>query len=155
MPRTFSVTRTAHTSASPERVLPLTQDFHAWETWSPWEGLDPDLTRVHTGPERGVGSHYSWDGDRKAGAGSMDMTRCDDDGVELDLVFTRPFAGENHVRIAVTPAADGGSDLAWTMSGPQSRLHAILFRVLRIERMLAKDFDRGLEQLSRRASDRT
>lgn len=145
---TFSITRTAHTAAPADQVLPLIQDFHAWERWSPWEGLDPDMERTDAGPERGVGSAYAWSGDRKAGAGQMTMTRADERGVALDLAFTRPFKATHQVTIDVTPAVDGGSDLRWTMTGEQGLLGRIFYRVFPMEKMLAEDFDKGLAQLS-------
>ena len=33
----------------------LLADFRSWRSWSPWEGLDPDLSREYTGPDHGVG----------------------------------------------------------------------------------------------------
>lgn len=151
---TFTIARTAHTSAPAGRVLPLLQDFHEWVRWSPWEGVDPDLERTYTGPGQGVGSAYAWSGNRKAGAGEMTMTRADEWGVELDLAFTRPFTATNHVAIDVAPTPDGGSDLRWTMTGEQGLVGRLIDRVLPMEKMLSRDFDKGLAQLAAAAEGR-
>lgn len=143
----FSITRRAHSTAIPAHVLPLVTDFHQWERWSPWEGLDPQLQRTYSGAEHGAGSVYAWQGNKKAGAGSMTMTATDHEGAEIDLRFTRPFRAENHVSLRVTPAGDGGTDLSWTMSGQQSLMNRVFFRIFRMEKALSQDFDRGLAQL--------
>ena len=98
--------------APPERVLPLLDDFREWQQWSPWEGLDPDLQRTFTGPRRGVGSHYAWSGNKKAGEGHAWRSRTSTPGrVEVDLRFLKPFkATQRHRRFDLTPAG-GGTDV--------------------------------------------
>src|ERR671916_170765 len=81
----FSSTRTIVIDAPPSAIRPLITDFRAWTQWSPWEGLDPDLKRTYTG--EGVGAHYAWSGNNKAGQGSMTMTSISAEQVEGNLVF--------------------------------------------------------------------
>ena len=69
----FTVVRETHIDADPARVHALIDDFHQWTQWSPWEGLDPAMEREYSGAERGVGAHYAWLGNRKAGQGSMQI----------------------------------------------------------------------------------
>lgn len=144
---TFSIVRAARTAAPAEHVLTLLHDFRQWVRWSPWEGLDPDLQRAYTGPETGVGSSYAWSGNKKAGAGRMMMLRADERGCALELAFTKPFTATNEVTIDVTPATDGGRALAWTMTGEQGLFGRLFYRLFPMEKMLAKDFDKGLAQL--------
>ena len=42
-PADFRVTRTATMSAPPAAVFAQVNDFHNWETWSPWAKLDRRL----------------------------------------------------------------------------------------------------------------
>ena len=44
------------------------------DRWSPWEDIDPALRAPTAGPTKGVGARYAWSGNRKAGAGSMEIT---------------------------------------------------------------------------------
>ncbi|MCL6424038.1 SRPBCC family protein [Brachybacterium sp. JHP9] len=145
---TFSISRSAHTSAAPEQVVPLLHDFHEWERWSPWEGLDENMRRTYEGPARGMGAKYTWEGDKKAGAGTMRMIRADERGAGIALSFTKPFKATNQVTIDVAPAAGGGSDLTWTMTGEQGLFGRLFYKVFPMEKMLAKDFDKGLAQLA-------
>ena len=65
----FTMSRSIHVQAAPARIHALLDDFHQWQRWSPWEGLDPDLHREYSGPAAGVGSTYHWSGNKKAGEG--------------------------------------------------------------------------------------
>ena len=71
----FEMSRSTTIDAPPERVHGLIDDFHEWRQWSPWEDVDPDLQRTYTGPDAGVGAHYAWSGNSKAGEGTM-ANRC-------------------------------------------------------------------------------
>ena len=69
--------REATIPAPRDAVYALLVDFHRWTEWSPWEDLDPDLYRTYSGPPSGVGAVYEWVGNRKAGAGRMEITDAD------------------------------------------------------------------------------
>ena len=91
----FEVTRSTTIHADPARVHALINDFHEWTTWSPWEDVDPNLSRTYTGPAQGVGAHYAWRGNRKAGEGSMEITGSAPDRIEIELAFLKPMRNTN------------------------------------------------------------
>ena len=57
------------------QVYEAVVDFHRWTAWSPWEDLDPAMSRAYSGPDAGPGAVYEWSGNRKAGAGRMEIDR--------------------------------------------------------------------------------
>ena len=98
---TYSVSRSVTVAAPPAQVHALVDDFHAWPRWSPWEGLDPDQERHYSGPDRGVGARYAWQGNRKAGAGSMSITEVEPPRhVTITLDFSRPMERRLTFRVA-------------------------------------------------------
>jgi len=139
------MSRATHIDAPPERVLPLLEDFREWQQWSPWEGLDPELDRTFTGPEKGVGSHYAWSGNKKAGEGTMEITESTPSAVVIDLRFLKPFKATNVTRFDLTPA-DGGTDVRWTMTGERNPIMSLMGK-LYFDNAIAKDFDKGLASL--------
>ena len=141
----FELTRSTTVDAPPERVHALLDDFRAWQRWSPWEDLDPDLRRTYTGPERGVGSHYRWSGNKKAGEGSMEITGSTPSAVVVDLRFLKPFEATNVTRFDLTPT-DGGTRVDWTMTGQRGVLFTLMGKLF-FDRAIGKDFDRGLASL--------
>src|SRR4051812_19010739 len=72
-PDTFRVQRTASIKAPPEKIFPLINDFHRWDTWSPWEKKDPGMKRTFGGAPTGKGATYAWDGNKEVGQGSMEI----------------------------------------------------------------------------------
>lgn len=73
-PDTYTVQRSASIQVRPTKVYPLVSDFHAWETWSPWEELDPKLKRTYRGAIAGKGQIYEWVGNDEVGQGRMEIT---------------------------------------------------------------------------------
>ncbi len=141
----FEMSRSTHVDAPPERVLPLLEDFHEWQRWSPWDGLDPNLQRTYTGPEKGVGSHYHWSGNKKAGEGTMEITKAGPGGVEVDLRFLKPFKATNVTSFDLTPAA-GGTDVTWNMTGERNAAMSLMGKLF-FDKAIGRDFEKGLASL--------
>lgn len=141
----FEMSRSTTVAAPPERVHVLLDDFREWRKWSPWEELDPELQRTYTGPERGVGSHYEWSGNKKAGQGSMEIIESTPSAVAVDLRFFKPFEATNITRFDLTPAG-GGTQVVWTMTGERSAMMGLMGKLF-FDKAIGKDFDKGLAQL--------
>jgi hypothetical protein len=146
MGRPFSITRQTTIAANPQVIHGLVDDFHEWVKCSPWEGLAADLQRSYSGPERGVGAHYAWKGNRKAGEGSMEITGLTPDAVDIDLRFLQPWQASNTVRLRLSPTSTG-TDVTWTMHGEHVGFMGLMSRVMPLDRMLGKDFEKGLSRL--------
>jgi hypothetical protein len=141
---TFENSRSLSIAAPVEAVRALVADFHAWTRWSPWEHLDADLQRTYAGPDEGVGARYAWAG-KKAGSGSMVITAATPERIDIDLDFEKPFKANNKVVFRFERAGDA-TRVTWTMSGTRNVLLAILGPLV-LDRMIGKDFEKGLAQL--------
>lgn len=141
----FSLTRDAVIGADPATVHALIDDLHAWKQWSPWEERDPDLKRTYSGPDKGVGAHYAWSGNKKVGAGSMEITGSTAEQVDIDLEFVEPFKASNKTAFRLTPA-DGGTRVEWTMTGERNLFMTVMGKLF-FDKAIAKDFDQGLAKL--------
>lgn len=148
-PDRFRIQRTALIGASPEKLHSLIDDLRRWQLWSPWEGLDIALARSYQGPERGVGARYAWSGNRKAGAGSIEIVESvPGERVRLALAFERPFAARNDVEFTLLPR-DEHTVVVWAMEGPDPYAMRVLRLVFKLDRMVGRDFERGLANLRR------
>ncbi len=145
----YLVSRSTAVDAPPERVHDLVEDLRAWTRWSPWEGVDPDLRRTYSGPERGEGAAYAWEGNRKAGAGSMRVTSVSPEAVDVHLEFLKPFRSTSEVTFRIVPRGPGdpGCEVTWEMRGERSGVTGVLARVVPVDRLLGKDFEKGLARL--------
>jgi uncharacterized protein YndB with AHSA1/START domain len=146
-PKTFRVERSTVINAPAEKVYRHLADFRNWQAWSPWEGLDPELKRTFAGPAEGVGAAYAWEGNKKVGAGRMELTKADPkSGISLNLDFLRPFKASNITDITFTPEGDG-TRVKWAMYGPHPFMMRLMSVVFSMDKMVGKDFEKGLAQL--------
>ncbi|MGD0674402.1 MAG: SRPBCC family protein [Polyangiaceae bacterium] len=140
----FEHVRSITVASPPEAVHALVDDFHAWTKWSPWEGLDNNLTRTYGGAEKGVGARYSWAG-KKSGEGSMVITSATPHRIDIDLNFVKPFKANNKSVFRFDPEGNA-TRVSWAMSGKRNALLAILGKLF-FDAMIGKDFEKGLAKL--------
>lgn len=145
----YEVRRSAVIPAAPDDIFPLVNNFHEWTAWSPWEAVDPGMSRRYFGPDSGVGAGYEWSGNRKAGSGSMEIVESvPSSRINVRLEFTRPFKALNPTTFTFTPAP-GGTEVSWVMTGENKGLPARLFALfVNMDKMVGSDFERGLQSLA-------
>lgn len=146
MKHEYTVSRSTMIAAPSARIHALINDFREWVPWSPWEELDPEMERTYTGPDSGVGSRYAWSGNKKAGQGSMEITSSSPSSIEVDLAFLRPVESDSRVTFTLQPDGDA-TKVTWRMDGEWTGLMSILGRVTPMDKMLGKDFEKGLGKL--------
>ncbi len=150
-PNSFRVARSTVIKAPPEKIYALIDDFHAWGAWSPYEKLDPAMTRTYGGPARGLGSTYAWVGNGKAGAGRMEIVEAAAPSrLKVQLDFTKPFKARNTAIFTLVPEGDA-TRVTWTMEGPSPFMFKVMDVVFGMDKMLGKDFDAGLASLKAQA----
>ncbi len=147
---TFEVTRSATVQADPASLHALINDFHEWTKWSPWEDVDPDLQRTYSGADSGVGAKYAWSGNRKAGQGSMKITSSTPEQIGVELKFLKPFKASNDVTFTLSPNGNG-TEVTWRMSGEQKGVAAIFGKIVSMDKLVGKDFEKGLARLKANA----
>lgn len=55
-------------------VFNMVNDFKKWESWSPWQEMDPDAVHTFTDKSAGVGAKWGWKGNKEVGEGSQSIT---------------------------------------------------------------------------------
>jgi Polyketide cyclase / dehydrase and lipid transport len=148
-PDSFRLQRAVDIKAPPEKIYGYLADFHpeGWGKWSPWEGLDPDLKRSFSGPKSGEGSVYAWEGNKNVGSGRMEIleTTAPSD-LKIKLDFIAPFKASNITEFMVLPDGDL-TRVIWVMSGPMPFISKLMSVFISMDKMVGKDFEKGLAQL--------
>ena len=142
----YSVERTITVKAPASRVHGLVDDFHRWPGWSPWEDLDPDLERSYSGADHGVGAHYAWSGNKKAGVGSMEITRSSAEEIVIALEFLKPFKSTSTTLFRFAPHGEG-TEVTWRMTGEQKGMMAVFGKLMKMDKLIGPDFEKGLARL--------
>lgn len=146
-PDTFEVSRTETIRAPAAAIYPFIIDFRQWSRWSPWEQLDPDMRRTHSGAPAGAGAIYEWQGNRKAGQGRMEITETrPPEHVVIALEFIKPFAATNTTAFHIEPGPEG-SRVTWSMHGPNTFAGKLMGVFVDMESMIGREYERGLAAL--------
>ena len=146
-PGTFSVQRSARIKAPPDKLYAIVNDFHRWTDWSPWEKLDPLMTRTHSGAASGTGAVYEWRGNGKVGAGRMEIRQTvPASSVVIQLDFIKPFEGHNTTEFTFMPQGDA-TEVSWSMRGPTPFVSKLMQVFVNLDTMIGKDFEAGLANL--------
>lgn len=146
-PGMFRIERSILIQASPDAVFARVDDFRAWRDWSPYEKLDPRMSRIYSGPDHGRGAAYAWESKGRAGAGRMEILESSPARrIVIQLAFLKPMRATNLAEFAF--AAEGvATRVTWSMSGRHTLLSRLMHSVLGLDRMIEKDFDAGLADL--------
>lgn len=151
-PDTFQVQRKAVIAAPPEKVFAMIEDFHRWNEWSPWEKLDPAMTRTFGGPDKGVGATYAWTGNSDVGEGRMEIVESTPPStIRIELDFIKPFESNNINEFTLVPR-DGGTEVTWTMQGPNLYVSKLMDTFMSMDTMIGRDFEKGLANLKAAAA---
>jgi uncharacterized protein YndB with AHSA1/START domain len=146
-PDSFRVERSTIINAPPEKVFSIINDFHAWEAWSPWEKLDPNVKRSYGGPTSGVGSKYAWEGNKQLGSGEMElMESVPYSHIGINIHFIKPFDARNKVDFDLV-AQGSGTKVTHAMHGPNPFTSKLMSLVFNMEKMVGPKFEEGLASI--------
>jgi hypothetical protein len=145
-PAEFAVERSTVIRAPAAAVIAHLENVHAWEAWSPWHRMDPEMKLRYEGPESGPGAAYVWDGP-EIGRGRMTVTQVTPERVETQLEFIAPMPGTNRGVFTLEPAGADATRLTWRMEGRNNFIAKAFSLVMSMDQMIGSEFERGLATL--------
>ena len=148
-PETFSVARSTLIAAPAEKIFPLINDVHAFNSWNPYNRKDPAMTGRYSGPASGPGAHYDFES-KKAGSGFFEITKADAPSqVQMRLLMTAPFKADNVITFTLL-SQGAQTSVTWAMAGPAPFISRFMGVVFNMDKMIGKDFADGLAALKSR-----
>lgn len=146
-PDTFRFQRTAAIEAPPEKIFPLINDLHRFNSWNPYEKKDPNIQGAYSGPTAGKGAAYAFSGNKDVGKGSVEITESvSPNSVSMRLTMLEPFEANNNVVFTLRPRGEA-TDVTWTIEGPVPYFMKIAHLFFDMDKMVGKDFEAGLAGL--------
>jgi hypothetical protein len=147
-PNVFRVARLVRIKAPPQILYPYVADFHRWIEWSPYDARDAGLKRTYDGEPSGVGAAYGWEG-AKLGTGRMRIVEAAPPRhIAIDLMVVRPFKARNTAEFTFEllndPDLGHCTAVTWSMHGPVSFMSKVMGVFIDMDRMIGKDFEKGL-----------
>ena len=143
-PDDFRIERSTSIKAPPERIFPLISSFHQWETWSPWEKVDPEIKRTYSGAESGRGAVYAWQGNKNIGEGRMEIIESTPNSrLVIKIDFLKPFEAHNTIEFSLEPQG-GTTKVTHAMFGRSPFISKLMGVFWSMDKMVGPKFEEGL-----------
>jgi hypothetical protein len=145
-PSAFVIERSATMNAPADIVYAQINDLRAWEAWSPWAKMDPQMKSTFEGPASGVGAVTSWSGP-DAGKGRMEITAVKpNQEVDIKLDFLEPMQATNRTLFTLTENA-GATTVNWRMQGNNGFAGKGFALFMNMDKLVGADFEKGLASM--------
>ncbi|WP_374086487.1 SRPBCC family protein [Methylomicrobium lacus] len=146
-PDTFRVERSATIKAPTEKIFPLINDFRQWETWSPWEKVDPAVKRSYSRAASGEGAIYEWNGNKDIGQGRMEIIESSPTSkVIIKIDFIKPFEAHNTIEFNLVTHGDS-TIVTQAMYGPCPYISKLIGIFFSMDKMVGQKYEEGLANL--------
>lgn len=146
-PNRFRIERSTNIKASAEKIFPHINNFHAWETWSPWEKIDSTCKRSYSGNESGIGAIYGWSGNKDIGQGRMEIIESTQySKIVLKLDFIKPFEAHNMVEFLLQPQGNS-TTVTQAMYGSSPFISKLMGMCFNMDKMVGEKYEEGLASL--------
>lgn len=128
-------------------VFKSVNSMHTFNEWSPWTELDPDAAYQFEGPEKGVGSKMSWQGNEEVGSGSqLIIESMPYEKVKTELYFDGQGDDPSWATIAIKEMGDK-SEVSWTFDADfKGNILGRYFGMM-MDGMLGPQYELGLKNL--------
>ena len=151
-PNTFRVERSTIINAAPEKIFAMINDLHRFNTWNPYEKMDPQIKGSYSGADAGKGAAYAWES-KKVGTGRMEiLDTAAPRKVVMKLDFLKPFEGHNTAEFTLEPQA-GATAVTWAMYGPTAFIPKLMGMFFSMDAMIGTSFENGLANLKAAAEN--
>lgn len=147
-PGRFRLERSTQIFAPAATVFANVNDFHRWDLWSPWIGIDKDLEQTYEGAPSGVGAGYRWIG-KKTGAGRMTILESrPNELVKIKLEFLKPFRATNTAEFTLVTVGSH-TVVTWAMYGEKTFITKFIHMLASMDTMVGPMFEKGLAKLKK------
>jgi effector-binding domain-containing protein len=152
MPSSYTASSSIVIESNQYNVFPYFADLKNWEKWSPWREKDTTTQYVYSMNTFGAGSTMEWDSKNKElGTGKITTVQFKKyHHINYQLDFKKPFESKSGGQLIVDKLNDAQVKVTWTNTGKLKwPLDRWFNTFMSFEKMLEKDFSRGLEKLKK------
>lgn len=146
-PSHFEITREMQMNAAAEQIFPYINNSRKANDWMPWKESDPSVKMVYSGPEEGVGSVSTWDGEGQMGTGKAEVVESvSNKSVKTQLTYTKPMEMSQLAEISLAPQASG-TVVRWSVTGENTFIGRFFCLFMNMDKMVGSEFEKGLTKL--------
>jgi hypothetical protein len=147
-PRNFGLERQIVVNRPKAEVFELMKSLRFQDQWSVWGEMDPDMTTEYRGTDGTVGFVSAWEGNKDVGKGEQEIIHIvEGERVDFELRFKEPFESTSRAYLITEEVGENQTLVTWGMHGRMPVPMNIMLLFMNMEKALAADFERGLEQM--------
>lgn len=141
----YKVEREIEISVPAAFVFEKVGDYKTRGEWSPWDKIDPEMTKEYTGATSGLGAKYSWSSKNDdVGTGSMTCVESTASTyMKSDLAFTAPWESTSVIEWNFEES-NNVTSINWSVSGELPGMAALFTDM---EKILGSKLEEGLADL--------
>lgn len=148
LPKSYYVERSTTINVPAAIVYQQVTDLEAWQSWNPWNDLDPEMTIIYGDTKVGKGASYDWKSE-KAGNGTMRITETTPPSyARYELIFEgfedNPSISEFKLE---SDGLSGPTTVTWSFEGDVGDKLFARWMVLLMDKMVGASYEQGLANL--------
>ena len=129
------------------KVFKAVNSMHHFNKWSPWAQLDPEAKYQYDGPEFGVGSKMSWQGNEEVGSGRQSIIASTPNSmVKAELYFDGQGDDPSWATYQIKDMG-GSSEVSWVFDADFSGNILGRYFGMMMDGMLGPQYETGLQNL--------
>jgi len=146
LPAKVHLERSTVINKEADKIFTVLNSLSYFNQWSPWFDYDPNANYVLSGPEAGVGSTLTWQGNEKIGTGSNEII----ESKQNQYIRTKFYFGKSESpafsKISLS-SDENGTKVTWAFYNDFG--YNVFYRYfgLVLEDMIAPDYEKGLKNL--------
>ena len=145
-PTDFSVERSISINAPKSIIKEQVMYFEKSKDFSPWHNMDPDIKDWMEGDDGTIGAIYFWDGNDEVGEGYQELMSVQENRVEIDVTFIRPFKSVAHTYFQFEEN-DNSVEVVWGFHSKFPRPFNVMGLFFNMEDAIGEDYEKGLANL--------
>ncbi|OYU95200.1 MAG: polyketide cyclase [Bacteroidetes bacterium B1(2017)] len=133
-------------NAPRQKVYDYLKTLKNQDSFNKWVMADPNMKREYTGTDGTVGFVYSWNGNKKAGEGELELkTLVEGERIETEIRFVRPMKSIAYSITQLDSVSENQTKITWNSKGDMPYPMNIMMPM--VQSMLAKDMGISLQNL--------
>ncbi|MDT0689869.1 SRPBCC family protein [Salegentibacter sp. F188] len=146
----YDLSRTIVINRPKEEVYGFVRQLRKQPLWMPWFQRDPDAILKYKGTDGKPEASFYWKGNRKVGEGIQRIVKVRQGKVlETKILFIKPFKLNALTYIGVKEIEHEKTKMVWGVKGHIPFPLTIISLFYGVERLLAKNIERGLKNLKK------
>ena len=135
-------------NAPVEKVFKVVNSFSHNKDWSPWFQIDPDMTTVYSGPEKGVGAKYAWESEHQdVGTGEQEIIEVKENELVNTTMAFGGMTGTYYASFILKKIDENRTEVTWTYDGTAEATMEKFFIDYLVEPMLGPMYEQGMTDL--------